>query len=187
MTDYSRLSPAELVAACLRQEPPAWNELVARYERLVYTIPLRYGLTRVEADDVFQSVWLALHNHLPHLQQPERVSAWLVTTARRASWNMRRGSDYEKEAGVDVDSLADVPDEADPIDEDTIIRYEQQTAVRRALARLEERCRQLLVFLYYASEKPDYIAAAERLNIPVGSIGPTRARCLEKLRREMAE
>lgn len=187
MTDYTRFSPAELIAACRQQDPLAWNELVTRYERLVYTVPLRYGLTKAEADDVFQSVWLSLLDHLPALEQPERVSAWLVTTAKRASWDKRRGVDYEREAGVAVESLGDVPEEDETTTEEMIIQYERQTAVRQALARLEERCRQLLNALYYAIGKPDYAATARQLNIPVGSIGPTRARCLEKLRREMAE
>lgn len=187
MTDYTQFSPAQLIAACRRQDPLAWNELVTRYERLVYTVPLRYGLTKAEADDVFQSVWLALLHHLPALEQPERVSAWLVTTARRACWDRRRGADYEKEAGVAVDSLTAVPWEEEGTNEEMIVQYERQTAVRQALTRLEERCRQLLSALYYAIGKPDYAAIARRLNIPVGSIGPTRARCLEKLRREMAE
>lgn len=186
MNDYTRFSPAELVAACRRQDALAWNELVARYERLVYTVPLRYGLTRAEADDVFQSVWLALLKNLPTLEQPERVSAWLVTTARRACWDKRRGADYERSASTPVEALAEIPAEAES-SEAMIVRYERQTAVRRALARLGERCRQLLHALYYAIEKPDYATLAEQLNISVGSIGPTRARCLQKLRQEMGE
>jgi RNA polymerase sigma factor (sigma-70 family) len=185
MTDYTRFSPAELIVACRQQDPLAWNELVTRYERLVFTVPLRYGLTKAEADDVFQSVWLALLDHLPALEQPERVSVWLVTTAKRACWDKRRGTDYEREAGVAVESLGDVPLEDEETNEEMIIQYERQTAVRQTLARLEERCRQLLNALYYATEKLDYAAIARRLNIPVGSIGPTRARCLEKLRQEM--
>lgn len=184
MTDYTLLSPSQLIEACRQQDSLAWHELVKRYERLVYTVPLRYGLTKTEADDVFQSVWLALLDHLPTLQQPERVSAWLVTTARRACWDRRRGTDYEKEVGVAVDTLSDMPREEET-SEEMLTQYEQQSDVRRALTRLEERCRQLLNFLYYTVEKPDYPEIAAQLNIPVGSIGPTRARCLEKLRREM--
>jgi RNA polymerase sigma factor (sigma-70 family) len=187
MTNYTQLSPAQLVEACRQQDSLAWNELVTRYERLVFTVPLRYGLTRAEAEDVFQSVWLALLHHLPTLEQPDRVSSWLVTTARRACWDRRRGADYEKEAGVTVDMLKNTLWEEEQTSEEMIMLYDQQTAVRRALSRLEERCRQLLGFLYYASEKLDYAVIAERLNIPVGSIGPTRARCLEKLQREMSE
>ena len=186
MIDYTLLSPTHLIESCRQQDPLAWNELVTRYERLVYTVPLRYGLTKAEADDVFQSVWLALFDHLPSLEQPERVSAWLVTTAQRACWDRRRGADYEKEAGVAVDTLVDTPWEEET-GEEMIVQYEQQSAVRRALARLEDRCRQLLGFLYYTVEKPDYATIAEKIGIPVGSIGPIRARCLEKLRREMTD
>lgn len=185
MISYSDFSPTQLVEACRQQDPLAWNELVTRYERLVYTVPLRYGLSKAEADDVFQTVWLALLHHLPTLEQPERVSAWLVTTARRECWDRRRGADYEKEAGVDITTIPDSQWGTEETTEELVSQYEQQNLIRRALTRLEERCRQLLEMLYYTSEKPDYGVIAGQLNIPVGSIGPTRARCLEKLRREM--
>lgn len=186
MTDYTQFSPAQLIEACRQKDNLAWNELVTRYERLVYTVPLRYGLPMVEAEDVFQTVWLTLLKHLDSLEQPDRLAAWLVTTARRETWSRRRGADFDREAGVTVDQLNNPTQDAET-NEEMIEQYERQTAVRRALSRLEERCRQLLGLLYYANEKMDYAVIAERLNIPVGSIGPTRARCLEKLQREMSE
>lgn len=83
MPELTQPSAAQLIAACQAGDDAAWDALVVRYERLVYTIPLRYGLTAAEADDVFQTVWLKLLQHLPTLRQPDRVAAWLVTTARR--------------------------------------------------------------------------------------------------------
>ncbi|MBK8903196.1 MAG: sigma-70 family RNA polymerase sigma factor [Anaerolineaceae bacterium] len=185
MRNYKNFSPTQLVEACRQQDYLAWNELVTRYERLVYTVPLRYGLPQAEAEDVFQTVWLALLNHLDALEQPERVAAWLVTTARRETWSRRRGADFERDAGVTVEQL-DNPNEEDT-SEEMMVQYERQTAVRRALSRLEERCQRLLKLLYYTTEKPEYTTIANELDIPVGSIGPTRARCLEKLRKEMEE
>lgn len=184
MRNYQNLSPTQLVEACRQQDPLAWNELVSRYERLVYTVPLRYGLPQAEAEDVFQTVWLALLNHLNVLEQPERIGAWLVTTAKRETWSRRRGADYAQDAGVAVEQLND-PILEEATSEEMIVQYERQTAVRRALSLLEEKCQKLLQLLYYTPEKVEYSEIARQLNIPVGSIGPNRARCLEKLRKEM--
>ncbi len=183
MPDYTQLSDAQLIAACRTGDEAAWDALVSRYERLVYTIPLRYGLTPAEADDVFQSVWLKLLERLPTLRQPERVAAWLVTTTRRACWDRRRGADHERVDTVAPESLPEERwvDELSP--EEIVIRYERHQAVRRAIERLEERCRRLLRYLYYDPTHPTYAEIAEKLKMPVGAIGPTRARCLQKLRR----
>lgn len=183
MTDYTKHDDRQLIAACRDGTAGAWDALVARYERLVYTVPLRYGLTQAEADDVFQSVWLALLRHLPTLKQPDRVSAWLVTTARRESWDRRRGSEHERTYAVDP---GDMPEDrwlevAEP--EEIVSRHERHRHVRVALQQLQERCRRLLHFLYNDPDEPSYADVAARLDIPVGSIGPTRARCLKKLRR----
>jgi RNA polymerase sigma factor (sigma-70 family) len=185
MPDMKSLSPAELVLACRRNDAAAWDELVARYERLVYTIPLRYGLPQSEAEDVFQSVWLALVRHLPALQQPHRVGAWLVTTARRECWERRRGAAYQREADAEPETLArghwieaGTPDEV-------VMQYEVQRGVRAAVERLDVLCRRLLTLLYFDAREPSYAEVAAELNVPEGSIGPTRARCLQKARRLM--
>lgn len=187
MPRYDQLSDAQLVAACRAGDAAAWDALVARYERLVYTIPLRYGLTRAEADDVFQTVWLKLLERLPTLRQPERVGAWLVTTARRECWGRRRSAEHKRTDTVAPEALPESRwiDELSP--EEILLRYERQHAIRRAIERLEERCRHLLQLLYYESSRPSYAEIAARLRIPVGSIGPTRARCLQKLRKLLME
>lgn len=184
MRNYENFSSTQLIEACRQQDHLAWNELVARYERLVFTVPLRYGLPRTEAEDVFQAVWLTLLNHLQALEQPERIGAWLVTTAKRETWSRRRGADYDQDAGVTVEQLNELM-AAEETSEEMIVQYERQTAVRRALSLLEEKCQKLLQLLYYPTEKVEYSDIASQLNVPVGSIGPTRARCLEKLRKAM--
>lgn len=183
MPDQASLSDAQLIAACRAGDEAAWDALIARYERLVYTIPLRYGLTPAEADDVFQAVWLKLLGHLPRLRQPERVAAWLVTTARRECWDRRRRAGSRREAAIPPESLPEDRWVEDLSPEEIVMRYERSQAVRQAMDRLEERCRRLLWYLYYDPARPSYADIAATLKIPVGSIGPTRARCLQKLRR----
>jgi len=187
MPDYDQLSAAQLIAACRAGDEAAWDALVTRYERLVYTIPLRYGLTQAEADDVFQTVWLKLLEHLPTLREPERVAAWLVTTTRRECWERRRKAEYKRADSIAPEALPESRwvDELSP--EEIVLRYERQQSIRRAIERLGERCRRLLRYLYYEPTKPTYAEIAAKLQIPVGSIGPTRARCLQKLRELLAE
>lgn len=177
---YQRYSDAELIAACRRDEAAAWDELVARYERLVYTIPVRYGLTRAEADDVFQTVWITLLEKLFTLREPERVSSWLVTTTKRATWALRRGADHER---IQVTDPAEVPEVALGLTpEEEVSQFQQAQRTRQAAARLDQRCRRLLYYLYQDGDNPSYAEIAGKMGLSVGSIGPTRARCLEKLR-----
>ena len=182
MTPFSDMTDEQLIIACRSGDNDAWDTLVGRYERLVYTIPARYGLTPSEVDDVFQSVWLALLRNLGRLREPDRLSAWLVTTARRECWERRRGADYERTVTTSFDSVFTDKEGNDLAPEDVVDLYHEQQAMRQALDQLDERCRQLLWMLYYDATIPAYADVAEKLSMPIGSIGPLRARCLKKLR-----
>lgn len=182
MPDYQLYSDTELIAACQQGHEQAWAALVQRYERLVYTIPLRYGLSAAEAEDVFQSVWLSLLTHLQTIRQPERIAAWLVTTARRECWEHRRQAKYKR---TDLEDLEQLPENSwvDTLSpEDIVARFESNLQLRQAFAKLQERCRQLLWHLYYNLSQPSYADIARQLDMSEGAIGPTRARCLQKLR-----
>lgn len=185
MSRCQNCSDAELITACRQGKAEAWDELVTRYERLVYTIPLRYGLSRTEADDVFQTVWVTLLEKLPTLREPERVASWLVTTARRATWDQRRGAEHERTEAVDPAELPVVLDGVTP--EELVAEFQQAQRTRQAADRLDERCRRLLYYLYQDSDSHSYADIAEKLGLTTGSIGPTRARCLEKLRSMLEE
>ncbi|MCI0394361.1 MAG: sigma-70 family RNA polymerase sigma factor [Chloroflexi bacterium] len=187
MSNYSQLSDEQLVNACRAGDEAAWDMLVGRYERLVYTIPIRYGLSAYEVQDVFQSVWLSLLQHLPALRQPERLSAWLVTTARRECWERRRGADYERTQNPQAGLIGADAWIEEASTEEVVTFYERQAKVREALKHLDDPCRRLLWQLYYDAGRPSYTDIAAKLRIPIGSIGPTRARCLEKLRRLLEE
>jgi RNA polymerase sigma factor (sigma-70 family) len=175
---------AVLVEACRRGDPEAWETLVRRYQRLLYAIPRRAGLDEDMAADVFQRVCVLLLEHLPRIERPERISAWLTTTARRESWRQLRRNNLTQPIEGEDDPVAQIPD-PHVLPDEIVERMEQQHQVRQALARLDERCRKLLSLLFYRRTAPAYGEVASELGIPEGSIGPTRARCLQKLRREL--
>lgn len=191
MQSTSPASDAELIAACRLNEARAWERLVLRFERLIYTVPRRAGLDADEAADVFQTVFVRLHEHLDTLTQPERVQAWLVTTARRETLRRLRERQRElplrKTAASDDDADEIDPIDPDPLPEDLLDELQQRHRARTALAALHEPCRSLLGLLYGADDAPPYADIATRLGMPVGSIGPTRARCLAKLREAMQQ
>jgi RNA polymerase sigma factor (sigma-70 family) len=170
---------SKLIAACLRGEQRAWNELVDQYGRLVYSIPRRYRLSDSDADDVFQAVFLNLYRNLDHLRDGERLSAWLITTTHRECWRVGKASSRY----VELDAM--IPDVGSPSDEQ-IADWEQQHLIRQALADIGGRCEALLKALFLDRLEPSYEEIAARIGIPIGSIGPTRARCLEKLARRLA-
>lgn len=172
--------------ACRRGEETAWQSLIDRYQRLIYTIPRRAGLDEDQSADVFQEVFTTLFEKLSEIEQPERLQAWLVTTARRKTWRVivaakesRRRSEGDEEG---EEELARLPDDA-PLADEVLIRLEEQHGVRTAVAELDERCRKLITVLFYSAEPPPYAEIAKSLGTSEGSIGPTRARCLEKLTR----
>jgi len=178
---------AALVRRCKLGDNAAWAALVARYQRLVYAVVLRIGLDEHGAADVFQTVFTRLLEHLPRIAEPERLQAWIVTTAKREALLQRqRGrrtvSMTPDDAAGDDGAAWDLPDES-AIPEAALDELQQLNRLRGGLDRLDERCRVLLARLFEPDERPDYAAVGQELNMPVGSIGPTRARCLDKLRR----
>ncbi len=187
MPSFAQLSDEQLIAACRAGDKEAWQALVQRYSRLVYTVPARYGLTPAEIEDVYQAVWMSLLQNLAQLRQPERVAAWLVTTARRQCWEQRRDADYTRTVTVPPDEIAADSWVEAMTTEEIVTRYQQHETLRQAFSRLGDFCRKLLQLLYYAVNRPTYSQIAAELNLSIGSIGPIRARCLEKLRQFMTE
>jgi RNA polymerase sigma factor (sigma-70 family) len=187
MTKSSDESDAALVTRCLRGDDAAWEALVRRYQRLVYTIVRRIGHDEHGAADVFQTVFSRLVTHIHRIDDPTRLQAWIVTTAKREALLQRsRGQravsmTYDDDPQGDTAQM-DVPDEA-PLPDEALADLQQADRVRRALDRLDSRCRDLLLLLFAGDEeRPAYNEVSRRMNMPVGSIGPTRVRCLDKLR-----
>jgi RNA polymerase sigma factor (sigma-70 family) len=175
---------AALVEACLRGQQSAWDALVDRYSRLVYSIPVRYQLPAEEAADVFQNVWLDLYRDLPNLQQATALRSWLSTaTSRRCLLHKRRLRKSLVELGEDADALQDLT--PDPL----VLQQqaEQRHLLDVAVSRLPERCRALVRMLFFEQPPVAYAEAARRLELAEGSIGFIRGRCLNKLRKQLRE
>lgn len=160
----------------------AWETLVDRFGGLVAAIARRCRLSDADVAEVCQTTWLRLVENLDRIQQPERLSAWLATTARRESLRIatRRAA---VSATDEVYLIAD--DEVDPLDAG-LLRDEQVRTIRMAAQQLSPRCQRLLGLLM-GDHDLAYKEIAEKLSMPIGSIGPTRGRCLEHLRQIMLE
>jgi RNA polymerase sigma factor (sigma-70 family) len=182
------VSDESLVLACRQGDGAAWETLIQRYQRLIYTIPYRAGHDVDQCAEVFQQVFVTLLEKLDQIEQPSRISAWLVTTARRESWKINRrkhATNVSLDQAVEDDpKLWNVPDN-DPLPEEVLIDLEEQHVVRTAVEALDDRCRTLLTLLYYNDDPPPYTEIAAQLGTSAGSIGPYRARCLCKLRRQI--
>jgi RNA polymerase sigma factor (sigma-70 family) len=183
---------AALIARCRDGDSSAWTALVKRHQRLVYAIVMRLGLDEHSAADVFQTVFARLVQHLPRIVEPERLQGWIAVTAKReALLQLRRGRrtvSMSRDSDDDDGNAADW-DFADssPLPGDALDELQQQDRLRHALDRLDERSRTLLLLLFRADDdKVSYDEVARQMGMSIGSIGPTRARCLEKLRRLMA-
>jgi RNA polymerase sigma factor (sigma-70 family) len=172
----------DLVARARNGDELAWDALVELYAPLIWSVCRRYRLTRADAEDVAQVVWLYLAGQLGRIRDPAAIPAWLVTTTRRQCVRVRRAALRSCPAGYVLDVEA-VPDDKGMTAEQELLVAERHAALREALARLPPGCRQLLTLLIADPPVP-YIEISARLGISVGSIGPSRARCLEKLRSD---
>ncbi len=173
---------ASLVRAAAAGDQTAWDGLVDRYHRLVWAVVRSYRLDAADAADVTQITWLRLVEHLGSLRDPARVGAWLVTTARREALRHARSRRADLDRVLDVD-LVVLPAPGPGVDE-ALLRDESDALLHRALLQLNDRCQQLLRALS-CSPPPHYDEIAAALAMPVGSIGPTRGRCLDRLRAQL--
>lgn len=172
---------AGMLAACLAGDQRAWDTLVERYTRLVYSIALKSGLGEQDAADVVQNVFTIVLRRLESLQQPDRFSAWLITTTHRESWRFKKA---QREVGL-ADGVE--PINPDPAAEERIIAWEHASLTHEALHMMDERCQRLLTLLFLRDERPGYEEISADLGLAVGSIGPIRARCLRRLKKRLAD
>jgi RNA polymerase sigma factor (sigma-70 family) len=178
-----------LVRAAAEGDAAAWTALVERFSGLVWSVARGRGLGAAEAEDVFQTAWFRLAEHIGRIKDPQQVGAWLATTARHEALKMLRAG-WRTAPSSDLDLLAPGIDERSPErevleSEDAELAQERARRLWQAFQELPARCMELLRVLI-ASPPPSYADIAVAFDMPIGSIGPTRARCLRRLRALLA-
>ena len=167
-----------LVARCMDGDEDAWAALVRRHGPAVWTIARRAGLADDDAADVYQTVWRIAVESLPRLRDSERFPAWIAQTARfQAARAVRTICSTRRALG-----RIEARDTDDAVAESEVEAVERRRTVANAMGRIGDRCAHLLRALYFDDASPDYAEIARRLGMRIGSIGPTRARCLARLR-----
>lgn len=174
----------DLIRGCRKGSAGAWHQLLNKYERLVYSIPLRYGLSRDDAADIAQITFTILIQSLDSLAEDSRLGPWLATVARRHTWRLlernRREAASERLEETDIAESAVVLGKSDA---ESIEHWELSEWLDAGLSKISEPCRKLLLALYFQPEHSSYAEVAERLDMPIGSIGPSRARCIKRLKQ----
>ncbi|MEZ5353834.1 MAG: sigma-70 family RNA polymerase sigma factor [Bryobacteraceae bacterium] len=174
-------SDEDLVCECRGGSQAAWQVLVDRYKKLVYSIPGKYGLPPEESADVFQAVWTDLYRDLDRLQNAGALRGWLITATARRSLHQKKRLARTAELG-NLDVPADSPD-AGAIYAET----EREQLIRDAVAELPPRCRKIIEMLFFRNPPRPYQELAAELGLAEGSIGFIRGRCLKKLRAILEE
>lgn len=175
-------SDSELWQQLLDGDSNAWAIIVKRYQSLIYAVATRSGLSQVDAADCFQQTWILLYNNRKKLQDPSRLSAWLVTTAKREAFRLKR------RAGSDPgDDDANEQSDTSPLPDEQLLETEKQAQLEIAIAQLDPRCQKLIEAFFFAEEDKSYEKIATSLGIASNSLGPVRRRCLERLKRVLEE
>jgi RNA polymerase sigma factor (sigma-70 family) len=173
------LADHQLLQRCRAGDQQAWCDLLDKYERLIYSIPLNYGLAHDDAADIAQLVFLALIQQLSTLREDSNLGGWLSLVARRYTWRVLQQHQRNASLALDEATLhALLPHQTDELE-----RWELAEVLDRNLRLLGCRCNALLTALYFDETLPSYADIAQRLGIAQGSIGPIRARCLQRLQQ----
>jgi RNA polymerase sigma factor (sigma-70 family) len=172
-----------LVQECLNGDERAWNMLIDKYKRLIYSVPVKYGFTPDDAGDIFQNVCIDLFTNLSKLRKIESMRSWLITVATHKCFH------WKKQRKLDVELDAMEQEVAEEIAAAPIVMQEiqEEQAVRDAIQRLTPRCAELVKLLFYEQPPVAYTEVAQRLGLATGSIGFIRGRCLNRLQKILAE
>jgi len=162
----------------LEDDLSAWQHLVRQFSGMVFTVAIRSGLSVEDAEDCLQSTWLALYRSRRVIRDPQKLPGWLTRTARRQAGRMR----LRREQEIDRRQKADRPGEIQLPDAE-LLKIEREQILKLALNQLDDRCRAVLQAMFFASDDKGYSEIAREIGLPVNSLGPTRRRCLEKLRK----
>jgi RNA polymerase sigma factor (sigma-70 family) len=174
---------AALVRACLNGNEEAWSALIDRYKRLIYSIPIKYGLSTDQANDIFQDACVDLLAALPRLREPQALPKWLMQVAAHKCARVK-ARDRQYAHGDPETETGDVAD-TQPTSDQILCEVEREQSLRTACAALPVRCRSLVHMLFFESPTRPYKEIARELGIATGSVGFIRARCLQRLRTEL--
>lgn len=174
---------ADLLSAARTGSDDALGQIVNELSPLLWQVARSAGLSQGDAEDVLQTVWMRLITHLDGIHDAGALTGWLVTTTKREAWRVRAAS--RKQLPVDQDVFADLPNKG-PGSEEQVILDDQRRELWAAIGMLSRRCQELLRIMAFAP-RSDYATVAAALGMRVGSIGPTRGRCLAKLRALLAD
>jgi len=160
----------------------AWEDLVRRYQPLVYAVAVRAGLSMEDAADCFQQTWVSLYRSRRRIHDPSRLSAWLVTTAKREALRLRRRAEKGDAEAIIHDWAS-----SDPLPDEDLERLEAQAKLEIALGDLDPRCHQVLWAFFFSPEEKSYEDIARDLGMAVNSLGAMRRHCLDKLKGILAD
>jgi len=185
MTRAAKKSPRDdtrLVAECLSGSEEAWSLLIEKYKALIYSIPVKYGLPPHEAADVFQVTCMELLTRLPELREPRALPKWLMQVAHHQCYRWKR----QQSRVVSRDADLQLPEPETPaIAESLVQQTQQEQMLREAVAALTPQCRRLVELLFFETPPRPYGQVAAELGLAVGSIGFTRQKCMDRLRRQL--
>jgi RNA polymerase sigma factor (sigma-70 family) len=173
-------SDEKLVRECCKGNQDAWGALIEKYKNLIFSIPIKFGLPREDAGDIFQAVCVELLAGLPQLREPKALPKWLMQTSYHQClrWKKNRmelADDMEANSSEQQPSLEELPEEI-------LFQVQREQSVREAIAALPARCNRMVAMLFFEDPPRPYDEVAKELALATGSIGFTRGRCLKKLR-----
>jgi RNA polymerase sigma factor (sigma-70 family) len=183
-TPETAAQDAHLVQECLAGDERAWNTLIDKYKRLIYSVPVKYGFSPDDAGDIFQNVCIDLFTNLARLRKTESLRSWLITVATHKCFHSRKHQRQDVELDAMERELAEEIAAAAP---QMIQEVQEEQAVRDAIERLTPRCAQLVKLLFYEQPPVPYHEVAQKLGLATGSIGFIRGRCLNRLQKILAE
>ncbi|HEV2522891.1 MAG TPA: sigma-70 family RNA polymerase sigma factor [Candidatus Acidoferrales bacterium] len=182
-TDHAPLSDAVLVKECLAGSDRAWVALIDKYKNLIFSIPIKCGFPREEADDIFQTVCLELLSELSNLRNPEALPKWIMQVTSHKCFHRRR-----EQRWMVFDSESERAEPVAPACSERILsEAEEEQKLRQAVLELPPRDQQLIHMLFFEEPLHPYLEVAAALGIATGSIGMIRQRCLERLRKRLLE
>lgn len=173
-----------LVRECIRGKEEAWSALIDKYKNLIYSVPIKYGFSTDDATDIFQAVCLELLTELPKLRKPKALPKWIMQVTFHKCFHRKKQQQRTETSDPDDEKLQG---STPALAEEILRQAEEEQNLREAIAELPPRCRELVRMLFYEEPARPYQEIAGLLGIATGSIGFTRQRCLERLRKRLDE